>query len=177
MLLAMRRQVFGSNAVRQRLRRNYFLLLAAFALIALGAWLLAPGTLVGPVLAAAVLSTAVFYPILVRRRLEARIRRMVHTYATPEALVPRKLRIDGEWLVEETEHSQNRLALSVLEGVDVTGGQAILRTQGMPFMLIPRERVTAGDFDGFINALQDVMAKAGAETAGGRAPAAQIREP
>jgi hypothetical protein len=160
MLVAMRRQVLNSRPLRQRLRRSYLILVAAFALMALGSWLLAPGALVAPVLAVMALCTAVFYPILARQRLEACTRRMVHAYATPEALALRRLRSDGEWLEEVTEHSQSRLALSAVEGVEVSDGQAIVRAQGVPFMLIPRERVTAGDFDTFVGALQDAATQA-----------------
>jgi hypothetical protein len=69
MLVAIRRQVFSSRELRQRLRRSHLIPVGAFPLMALGCWVLAPGTSVAPVPAAVALCSAVLYPIFARQRL------------------------------------------------------------------------------------------------------------
>jgi hypothetical protein len=98
-----------------------------------------------------------FYLHSYRRNVRQATRSYLADGRNESVLCEHELEITPEGLVERTPVSEGRTAWSGIERVDVTPDRTYVFVQTAAAHIIPRERVTQGDYESFVAAVQEAV--------------------
>jgi hypothetical protein len=143
-------------SVRHRLRLRRFGYLIGFTLLAFGVWFLGYGTILGAMFLAFAVTLFLFYPVY----LEWTVRRSIHkTYQDAKmqaSLAMRTLRVTSEYLEEISSFGEARIKWNVIDNITSTPTHTFVTVVSEPpSLIIPRERISAGNYDEFIVACRN----------------------
>jgi len=147
-------QADRSPKLHNRLRKRRIAYVVGFLLLALGTYLLSSQTILPLAFAALAAISALLFPVYSRWLVQRRIRQIVQERATPASVAKRKLRATSEGLEEFTEQAEGKIKWSLIDGIEATQTHAFISVDGLYSLMIPRERVSAGDYDKFVQTVR-----------------------
>ena len=141
-----------------RARRRWFLIAA------LAIWILAVGVLStvtqswGPVIVFAVLTIAwpLFYYFRWSRKVSPKhVKQLCEPHKNPGLLGQFELDLVDEGLISQSKYAELKWRFAGITEIARTPTHGFVLTTTMTGFIIPRQRVTDGDFDAFMNALSE----------------------
>jgi hypothetical protein len=150
-----RHQIAVSPVVQQRLRRLHLGYVIGFSLLAVGAYFVLPDRLVSLAFAASASLALFAYPYFSRWRLRRSLPSIVRQKATPASYSARRLRALPDGLEQITEETQSKVGWRTVDAVFETAEYAFLSIDGTYSVVIPRDRLSAGDYSEFMDVLRE----------------------
>lgn len=142
-------QVRRSPLVPQRIRQQRIAYAFGLGLVALATSFALPESLFPLAFATLSVLCLVLYEPLARRRLRARMARLVRARMSPSSVGLRHLRALPDGLEEETAKTRIRVKWSTVGPVEETPTHAFMAVNGVYSLVIPTDRVAAADLATF----------------------------
>ncbi len=147
-------QANRSMMLHNRIRRQRIAYGIGFSLLALGTYFTMPNTVVPYVFGVLAVISIILYPVYIGWRIRRRINRLVEERATPASLAQCKLRVTAEGLEQETEYGEGKVKWILVNEVASIPTHTFVAVEGTFAIVIPKARVSKGDYDEFIESLR-----------------------
>jgi len=136
--------------------------LGGFTIMAFGSWLLLHDIILLISFLALAIISFVLYPTyfdwLIRRK-------VTNTYRDPKnsaTLAPRILSANSEGLVEKSGMGEIKVKWEVIDDLELTPTHAFISIQNVPSIVVPKDRISSGDFQSFVNACHEKIKRGAA---------------
>jgi hypothetical protein len=140
--------------LQKRARRVRYGYLIGFAIMGVGLWLSTSDLIYLILFSLLSLVSFLFYPQYYSWRMQMRVREVYRDKKYRAALAPRTWRIGADGLEESSAVGEIKVKWDNIDQIFVTATGAFVSVMHMPEMVIPKERVVQGDYEGFVAALQ-----------------------
>lgn len=146
-------QISQSPLVPRRIRQKRIAYAFGFGLLALATSLAFPDPTFSIVFALMSVLALLVYEPFAKRRLHAAIPGLVRARMTPASLGPRHLRALPDGLEEESPQARTRVKWASVGPIEDTPTHAFVSVDGVYALVIPVDRVTAGDLASFLQSV------------------------
>ena len=143
----------GRRNPAQMRRFAYFF---GFALTALGMWLLLHDIALAFIFLAFAIISLLFYPVYFDWLIRRKVSNAYRDEKNRATLAKRTLRAKEDGLEESSAWGEIRVKWDMVNEIRVTPTHTFIAIMGKaPSMVIPRDGIITGDYEGFISACQD----------------------
>ena len=131
--------------------------LMGFAVLALGTWLMTQSAVVAYIFVALGLLFAALYPAFLEWRVRQRIAKSYRDPKNAASFALRTLNATDDGLQEVSSLGDLKLKWAVINDLSETSTHAFFSVQGVPSLVIPRGRISRGDYRGFLKMCREQM--------------------
>ncbi len=146
-----------SSRGRRLLQSRRVATLVGFAMLALGTWLITQSVTMPVLFVSLGLLFAAFYPAFLEWRLRQRVAASFRDPRNAATFATRTLDATDDGLQEVSGLGELKLKWAIINELSETPTHAFLSVQGVPSLVIPRGRISRGDYRGFLTLCREKM--------------------
>src|SRR5580704_15619056 len=135
--------------LRRVFRRAAIAIFFIFLMGAFLVWVITQNAVLAAVMSAVGLVISLFVPSILKRGRRKITGNVYRESKTPALLMPRKLQIESDFLLNETASGAGRINWNYIERIDTTDEHTFLYTDVVHAIVIPKHGVLRGDYDLF----------------------------